>query len=1391
MNTITWLHLSDLHFRATEQHIWDENIVLKALLADVKEQIQQAGLQPDFVVVTGDIAFSGKAADYSLAKLFFDDLLRTTNLDKDRLFVVPGNHDVDRDLISRGAKAIGDSLLDRKSTYSIMTHPDDRQLMLARFKGYSSFINNYLGSHIGFDTNQYYYVRLLELSNTRIAILGFNTALVSASDEDKAKGLLLGEHQVRTALEQANDADLRLSLLHHPFDWLREFDRNDVEPLICDNCQFVLHGHMHQTGIHQWRTPDTEIMILGAGACYETREYPNSFNFVRLDTQQGIGSVLLRRYADSRGGFWTKDSLTYRNVQNGEYVFSLGGRLAKPHSATPFVVDWPRLRTFKGRDAQLTEMHRKLKGTEKRVGIKTAGLYGLGGIGKTQLAVEYAYRFRSEYPAGIYWVNAAQDWSAEISSLAEHLALVPADPSSPDRDSQLVIAFHRYLIEENKDSLLVLDNVENPEDISRRLIGPKLKVLDLHARLLITTRRQNLPADFAPVGVDVLPLEDARSILLEARPDLGDRPEVDAICDKLGRLPLALGLAAAAMRKRGALPAQAFLQYLEEIGIDEIARQVRLTHLDLNVPEYANFAVGAALGWHWEHLEHENAQQLMTLAAAYREAAIIPLARLRILANLPSESDSLAQPFHDALEEIVSLNLVEQVGKDAIRLHPLVREEVRKRAPNYRMQFATAVGSLLDAFRTPNTLQAEARARSFGAVVSDLRETCLALKPEVDTALDQLEFLFESEVHHLREWNPAAPAGEAYLIQHIRERAHHEGDNLLRDHCDHWLSDHYSCRTDARWRFPYNSEQQHSLGHTGPVRRVAVITNTNQSLSASEDKTLRLWNLETGEILRVFEGHTAGVRGIAILREGQYALSTSVDKTLRLWDLDTGETLRVFEGHTSGVRDVAVLPDETRILSASDDKTLRLWDLETGKTLRIFEGHTARVNSVLILPGGRQVLSGAYDNTIRLWDLDTGTTLRILEGHTNFVRALAITTDGRLLSASQDKTLRIWSLDTGSTLQTLRGHTDWVCGVVTLPGDKQAVSASYDNTLRLWNLETGETVRVLVGHSEGVLSLASVDDQRQVISGSWDGTIRLWDLETGMTQRIFQGQTDFVRKVAVNHTMHQAISASDSKMLQVWDLDTGSVLRELTGHDATVRDVAILGNSARAISASEDKSLRVWSLETGETLQLLKGHTQAVWGVAAIPHKNQVVSAAWDGTLRLWNLQTGNTLRVFDAHSDWIWGVAVSKDGRHALSASEDKTLRLWDLATGKLLQILEGHTERIRSVQIVAGGRQAISASDDKTVRIWNLNTGKLLHTLSGHTDRVWDAVALDLKDLALSASDDYTLRLWNIEQESELAVLRLTELPTCVAILDNEKVVVGDRMGRIRVVQICEPSC
>jgi hypothetical protein len=148
--------------------------------------------------------------------------------------------------------------------------------------------------------------------------------------------------------------------------------------------------------------------------------------------------------------------------------------------------------------------------------------------------------------------------------------------------------------------------------------------------------------------------------------------------------------------------------------------------------------------------------------------------------------------------------------------------------------------------------------------------------------------------------------------------------------------------------------------------------------------------------LRCFKGHTASVYSVAFSPDGKRALSGSLDKTMRLWEVDTGKELRRFESHKGWFFSVAFSPDGKQVLSGNNDKKARLWtvDVQTGKELRRFEGHTGDVYGATFSPDGKRIASASDDKTLRLWDIQTGKELSRFTGHTVDVMCLVFSPDG-------------------------------------------------------------------------------------------------------------------------------------------------------------------------------------------------------------------------------------------------------------------------------------------------------------------------------------------------------------------------------------------------------------
>lgn len=269
-------------------------------------------------------------------------------------------------------------------------------------------------------------------------------------------------------------------------------------------------------------------------------------------------------------------------------------------------------------------------------------------------------------------------------------------------------------------------------------------------------------------------------------------------------------------------------------------------------------------------------------------------------------------------------------------------------------------------------------------------------------------------------------------------------------------------------------------GHSDWVRDVEFTPDGTLLVSGSTDDTLRVWNVRGGEVL-VMRGHSGDVLDISVDPDGDRAASASADGTARIWDLRSGEQLVVLQGHRGAVQGVAFSPDGLLVATAGDDGTVRLWDAATGRQLSSLFGHSGSVNVVTFSPDGDLLASGgSRDNAVIIWDANRGRSLEVLEGHENQVFGLDFNSDGTLLaSSSSDKTIKIWDVDEAEELVTLSSHGDWVNSVEFSPDDTLLVSAAgfnfgSDFTIRLWGTSGAsqpEPVETEEGKPESIIRL--------------------------------------------------------------------------------------------------------------------------------------------------------------------------------------------------------------------------------------------------------------------------------------------------------------------------------
>lgn len=284
-------------------------------------------------------------------------------------------------------------------------------------------------------------------------------------------------------------------------------------------------------------------------------------------------------------------------------------------------------------------------------------------------------------------------------------------------------------------------------------------------------------------------------------------------------------------------------------------------------------------------------------------------------------------------------------------------------------------------------------------------------------------------------------------------------------------------------------------GHNSKVNSVAFTPDGKTLASVSFDKTIKLWDPETGTLKRTLSDVT-DVVSIAFSPDGKILAGGSWDTTVRLWDSTSGTLRQTFFGHQNYVSSIAFSPDGKTIASGSYDKTIKLWDIASGTVKQTFTGHTEFVRSVAFSPDGKTIASGGEDKTIKLWDVASGTLKQTLTGHDSYVFSLDFSPDGRTLaSSSQLDSIKLWDVAGGTLQQTLPGNWGTAISVAFSPDGKMIASGGSDKIIRLWDVSNGTRKRMLTGHTDTVISVAFSADGRMLASGSNDNTVKLWYLK--------------------------------------------------------------------------------------------------------------------------------------------------------------------------------------------------------------------------------------------------------------------------------------------------------
>jgi predicted MPP superfamily phosphohydrolase len=306
IDKFSWIHISDLHLKLSLSS-WGQNVVLREMISDLASRAK-GGVEPQFIIVSGDLASTGVRDEYEQVKEFLDNLRNVFSLSREHVFCVPGNHDVERSVQKTCWYGASQLLMSQQKVEEFLSDTNERETLLLRQSEFRAFERNYCSSSLRkLTTDGLGYVAPLTVEELPICVVGLNSAWLCQGGKDDEREIIVGDRQVIDAIELLKEFTPRLviGVLHHPPDWLRRFDQAALENRLLNELDILHRGHLHD--------PDVKIVsilqglsghycvVIGAGAAFARRHFENSYSIVTINLAESLCEVNSYIYVSGTG----------------------------------------------------------------------------------------------------------------------------------------------------------------------------------------------------------------------------------------------------------------------------------------------------------------------------------------------------------------------------------------------------------------------------------------------------------------------------------------------------------------------------------------------------------------------------------------------------------------------------------------------------------------------------------------------------------------------------------------------------------------------------------------------------------------------------------------------------------------------------------------------------------------------------------------------------------------------------------------------------------------------------------------------------------------------------------------------------------------------------------
>ena len=587
----------------------------------------------------------------------------------------------------------------------------------------------------------------------------------------------------------------------------------------------------------------------------------------------------------------------------------------------------------------------------------------------------------------------------------------------------------------------------------------------------------------------------------------------------------------------------------------------------------------------------------------------------------------------------------------------------------------------------------------------------------------------------------------------------------------------------------------------GSPFRLLFINNTDIVVVGDSNGDITFVNVKTNEFLRRIDAHKIHIRALAYDPTRHEIISGSEDRSLRFWNADTGNLVTEVIIHSNWINDVVMLGD--KVISASEDQSIAVCDRESNRILKHFRMPETPLTR-LCVNQDTQMLFGA-DCSGNIWEIDIfyPSEPRKLVSLGEWITAIAINTSAtRLVAGSAFGVIYVIDIGEANLMVRLDGHDHGVESVSFMRNEDAFLSVGGDGVVKFWNTNELQSMRILQRSATRIRDVAISDNDEFVSVCAEDQRIHTWTLQNGKFHGSLRGLVDGIICFAVDCDGHRAVTGGDNGVIRAWDLREGKQIKETIIPQYRFWAVAMTTDGNLMATGGVDQKLRIWRTESLECVRIFDRQRSWIKAVVISANGERIISASMDGRaicvdthnldiewekdferrqffgagitddgkvvalcdasgdVILLNGKTGESLRTVCHHDGRARHVVFSGSGQIMYCCSEDCTISEVDVKTGKLLRRFGPTSGMIWFIDISHETNRLVSCDESNVVNLWDICSGNSIRQYLGHTSRVYNVRFCARGSQIVTAGEDRRLIVWCGETGRKLVEMSYPKL-------------------------------